>query len=267
MLRPVLDYFVSSDRQSIVFKYTMAAVAAYRTEFDELMQNIGILQGGNITKVWKLVQHISQQEVGAAIELNVFQKLELAERANEIYRQQLRDLQDDLTSLRVMEKDQKNIIENLYLRYDLGIITQDPNKKQNTPSNEIDLEELRLKAEAIAGKTILENFEIREMTDALRDENFRLRQEMYDLQDKINRQAVTIDKLHKAHKLRMDHVTKLLNAYGLDESFPIDRRDMHGHEGDCMLVYSYIRNEVETQYDMNILSDLKALITTFASRI
>eukprot|EP01083_Nonionella_stella_P253892 873210_1 len=126
----------------------MAAVVTYRTEFETLMQNIGILQSDNITKVWTFVQHISQEEAGAAIELNVFQKLPLAERAFID-----RVLQDDSASLRVTVKDQKNIIDNLYLRYDLGIITQDPNRKQNTPSNEIDPEELRERAEDLASKT------------------------------------------------------------------------------------------------------------------
>jgi len=58
-------------------------------------------------------------------------------------------------------------------------------------------EELRRKAEALAQRTILENFELREMVNELRDENFHLRNEIYELQDKINRQVLQINKLEK----------------------------------------------------------------------
>eukprot|EP01084_Bolivina_argentea_P319849 554826_1 len=50
-------------------------------------------------------------------ELNVEQKLQLAERANEIYRQQLKYMQDHLASLRALIQDKENIIENLMSRY------------------------------------------------------------------------------------------------------------------------------------------------------
>ena len=93
-------------------------------------------------------------------ELNETQKLQLAERANEIYRQQLKYMQDHLASLRSLIQDKENIIENLMLRYDLGIITQDANRQGgNLQPDEIELEELRRKAEALAQRTILENFE------------------------------------------------------------------------------------------------------------
>jgi hypothetical protein len=132
-------------------------------------------------------------------ELNTEQKLQLAERANEIYRQQLKYMQDHLASLRSLIQDKENIIENLMLRYDLGIITQDQNRQSgNLSSDEIENEELRRKAEALAQRTILENFELREMVNELRDENFHLRNEIYELQDKINRQVLQINKLEKA---------------------------------------------------------------------
>ena len=115
-------------------------------------------------------------------ELNEAQKLQLAERANEIYRQQLKYMQDHLASLRSLIQDKENIIENLMLRYDLGIITQDQNRTSgNLSPDEIEMEELRRKAEALAQRTILENFELREMVNELRDENFHLRNEIYEL--------------------------------------------------------------------------------------
>jgi len=133
-----------------------------------------------------------------ATELNEAQKLQLAERANEIYRQQLKYMQDHLASLRSLIQDKENIIENLMLRYDLGIITQDQNRVGgNLSSDEMEMEELRRKAEALAQRTILENFELREMVNELRDENFHLRNEIYELQDKINRQVLQINKLEK----------------------------------------------------------------------
>merc|ERR1719273_1528712 len=131
-------------------------------------------------------------------ELDERQKLQLAERANEIYRQQLKYMQDHLASLRSLIQDKENIIENLMLRYDLGIITQDSNRQGgNLGADEIEQNELRRKAEALAQRTILENFELREMVNELRDENFHLRNEIYELQDKINRQVLQINKLEK----------------------------------------------------------------------
>ena len=114
-------------------------------------------------------------------DLNEIQKLKLAERANEIYRQQLKYMQDHLASLRSLIQDKENIIENLMLRYDLGIITQDTARQGNLSPDEIESEELRRKAEALAQRTILENFELREMVNELRDENFHLRNEIYEL--------------------------------------------------------------------------------------
>jgi len=132
-------------------------------------------------------------------DLNETQKLQLAERANEIYRQQLKYMQDHLASLRSLIQDKENIIENLMLRYDLGIITQDSNRQSgNLGADEIEQNELRRKAEALAQRTILENFELREMVNELRDENFHLRNEIYELQDKINRQVLQINKLEKS---------------------------------------------------------------------
>ena len=120
--------------------------------------------------------------IGDTDTLNETQKLQLAERANEIYGQQLKYMQDHLASLRSLIQDKENIIENLMLRYDLGIITQDTTRRNaNLGADEIEQTELRRKAEALAQRSILENFELREMVNELRDENFHLRNEIYEL--------------------------------------------------------------------------------------
>jgi len=171
-------------------------------------------------------------------ELNETQKLQLAERANEIYRQQLKYMQDHLASLRSLIQDKENIIENLMLRYDLGIITQDSNRQGgNLSPDEIELEELRRKAEALAQRTILENFELREMVNELRDENFHLRNEIYELQDKINRQVLQINKLEKAqaaaaplesHSMAAGtDIDATAGIYGMDEPDPAEA-DIYG---------------------------------------
>merc|ERR1712228_1116723 len=80
-----------------------------------------------------------------------------------------------------------------------GIINQDQSRQGgNLSPDEIEMEELRRKAEALAQRTILENFELREMVNELRDENFHLRNEIYELQDNINRQVLQINKLEKS---------------------------------------------------------------------
>ena len=108
--------------------------------------------------------------IGDIDTLNDTQKLQLAERANEIYHQQLKYMQDHLASLRSLIQDKENIIENLMLRYDLGIITQDTSRPYgNLGADEMEQTELRRKAEALAQSTILENFELREMVNELRD--------------------------------------------------------------------------------------------------
>eukprot|EP01083_Nonionella_stella_P270438 915820_1 len=216
----------------------------FEVEFSALMQKIGVSDDTDIAMLWGMVQNnITEQDANENnAELNVHQKLELAERSNATYREQIG-----------------------WIEY-----RQDPNRVGigNITTDEIEMEELRQKAQALAERTILENFELREMINTLREENFTIRHECYEKQDKIDSQFSKMDKLQNVHKTRMDHVTKLLNAYGLEERFPIDRRDMYirEFEGDSMLVYAYIRNELETQYDVHILSDVKDLITRFAAR-
>merc|ERR1719361_592404 len=111
-----------------------------------------------------IIPNVGDNGSADAESLNETQKLQLAERANEIYRQQLKYMQDHLASLRSLIQDKENIIENLMLRYDLGIITQDQSHQSgNLTPDEIEMEELRRKAEALAQRTIVENVELRKL--------------------------------------------------------------------------------------------------------
>eukprot|EP01083_Nonionella_stella_P009962 28491_1 len=248
----------------------------YKADFDILMQKIGISDEANAVKLWRMVKNIATQETNDGNdnvychdgELNTGQKLRLAERANEVYRTQINHLQDHKSQLRELILNKENIIENLMLRYDLGLITQ-----RDETTDAIDQNDLERSAEALAHITLLENHKLRETVNEQRQEQRYLRDEIYELTDKINRQALMIDKLEKTletmqdYEPRLDHMSKLLNAYALDESFPIDRRDMHGDNGDVIFVCGYIRNELEAKYKIHILIDVKHLIAKFAAKI
>ena len=113
------------------------------------------------------------------------QKLQLSERAVEILRLQLKYMQDHLASLRDLIRDKENIIENLMMRYDIGLLQQDNNIKESKESEEIrNPDTLRLlfrKCWKFTQETILENFEIREKYGVERDTSFHLRNEKYEL--------------------------------------------------------------------------------------
>ena len=121
-------------------------------------------------------------------ELQIYQKLDSAERSNEIYRQQLKYMQDHLAALRALVSDKENIVENLMLRYDLGIVPTTSidyddafGIKNKLKSDDIDRNELHQRAWYMAQITILENFKLREMVNELRDENFHLQNDNLDL--------------------------------------------------------------------------------------
>ena len=118
--------------------------------------------------------------------LNTEQRLQLSERANEIYRQQLRFMQDHLASLRSLIQDKENIIENMAMRYDLGILAQEEESRGGFLSSaELhsgkNLQDLLKKAWYLLKKTIIENFELRENINELMEENFHLRNEIYEM--------------------------------------------------------------------------------------
>ena len=125
-----------------------------------------------------------------------FQTFVMAERANEIYRQQLKYMQDHLASLRSLIQDKENIIENMMLRFETKIIKMDPNRENcNLGADEIEQEELRRKAEALAQRTILENYELRELTNEVREENFLLKDDIHKLVCQFVIHSI-INKLH-----------------------------------------------------------------------
>ncbi|ETO01425.1 hypothetical protein RFI_36017 [Reticulomyxa filosa] len=111
-------------------------------------------------------------------------------------KKQVKYLQDHLNGMRALMQDKESIIENLVMRFDLQILPQDTSVGDNIPSDKLEDKEMRRKAEALAQRTILENFELRvllftlfvcviivlfELVNELRDENFQLRNEIYDL--------------------------------------------------------------------------------------
>jgi len=106
-------------------------------------------------------------------------------------------MEDHLNNYRTITKDKDNIIANLTLRYDLEILPTDPSRNNNqiVKDEEIDIVELKKKAEALAQRTVLENFELRELVHELNDENFRLRNEIYEIKDKLNRSILKVSQL------------------------------------------------------------------------
>eukprot|EP01083_Nonionella_stella_P134471 409121_1 len=125
----------------------MASVGQDQYLPDDIDETMGFGQeenqmNGHTQQQYKETQGGGNGVIMESSELNETQKLQLAERANEIYRQQLKYMQDHLASLRSLIQDKENIIENLMLRYDLGIITQDSNRQSgaNLGPDEIEME-------------------------------------------------------------------------------------------------------------------------------
>lgn len=83
-------------------------------------------------------------------------------------------------SVEALLQDKESIIENLMLRYDIGVLAQDTQHKYKK-SDEIDCYELHRKSWYLAKKTILENHYLREMVNELRHANFYLRNEIFEL--------------------------------------------------------------------------------------
>ena len=208
-------------------------------------------------------------------ELTMEKKLALAERANEIFRQQLKYMQDHLASLRALIQDKENIIENLILRYDLGIISEDQQYSGSSESQMPDLTDFDDKTRFLFKKSwgllrasILENFTLREMVNELRDENFHLRNEIYELvespylpffflylihiciivpfhtqQSKINRQVLQINKLESQKR----QIANTYNAHNKDMNTdqPNDTAENELDFGDGIPRYLYQDNESE----------------------
>jgi len=170
------------------------------------------------------VQDFNQNEIELKNpQFSIIQQLQLAERANQIYRQQLKYMQDHLTTLRALLLDKENVIQNLMLRFEIGLLKMDPtHRDDNLNPDEIDQEELRKKAEILAQRTILENFELREMVSDLRDENFQIRSNLYELQDKANRYILTISKLQNQTNYETNNKDGNINEFevvSIDENY------------------------------------------------
>eukprot|EP01084_Bolivina_argentea_P156594 272924_1 len=96
-------------------------------------------------------------------DLTTQQRLQLNERANEIYLEQFGFMEKHLESLRSLEQDKEHIISQLMYLYDLEHIKQDPKRQShNLTLDEIDLvmEELTQKSNALADKIISQNIEL-----------------------------------------------------------------------------------------------------------
>eukprot|EP01083_Nonionella_stella_P200128 733218_1 len=97
--------------------------------------------------------------------LTAQQKLQLAQRANQIYVEQLEYMEKHLESLRSLIPDKEHIISQLTYLYNLEHIKQDPNRQSDNlaPDEfEIDLvmEELRQKANGLTIKIVSQNIEL-----------------------------------------------------------------------------------------------------------
>eukprot|EP01083_Nonionella_stella_P307848 1083759_1 len=128
--------------------------------------------------------------------MSVDQRLQLIEIENATLRQEKKYWESHIASLRSSLEDKEMIIGNLITRFNISSI--ESLKLQTTPSHDetYDLE-MRRKAAAMAQRLILENIDLRELINELRDENFSLRNEIYEFQDTINRQSLQIEGLKK----------------------------------------------------------------------
>lgn len=209
---------------------------------------------------------INEEEIEEFSDLPVNSKLKYTEEANEIYRHQLRVMQETLAGLRSTIQDEENIIENLMLRYDLGIINQckDENdhkeKADNINSinfsefqNTLEIKEitgLHIKNQTIVKSIILDNFERREMVNELRDENYHLRNEIYELEDKVNRQELQITKIKK-HLEEFDKKENSEETKENDNKY--DNKNNNNNKSKETINYSipkYLRNQQKS--DKNI---------------
>ena len=169
-------------------------------------------------------------------ELSEEQKLQLAERGAEIYGQQLGYMVDHLASLKSLIQDKNNIIQNLKFRYKAGILSKDPNTKWILPANEMDMElkqVLRRKAEALAQRTILENFPLREKVN-----------EMNDLIDSkgLNKESKTAD---------------------IVQDRPCIQKEEEGHDQQTIiLAIGYVRN-LSDKWNINIPKEITQSIDKF----
>ena len=154
-------------------------------------------------------------------ELTTEQKLQLAERANEVQRQQLKYMQDHLASLRSLIQDKEDIIENLQSRLVLSSVEKAiaAERRPKYGTTEMTLEEKYHKSSALSQRTILKNFQLREMVNELRDENFSLRNGISELQNTLNTQALQFNKLRQLNVMTLvqaEYILRIESYMGMN---------------------------------------------------
>lgn len=114
--------------------------------------------------------------LSTAEELSTLEKLQLSERANQIYGEQLKYMQDHIAVIRSNAQDQDKIFNNITLRHRLGIISMndlddirgnDYDQINDNDQDEIDETDLLPKALALSTKTMLENIALQAVVTEL----------------------------------------------------------------------------------------------------
>eukprot|EP01083_Nonionella_stella_P219065 785013_1 len=186
------------------------------------------------------------------LNMSVEQKLQLAEEENTKMKHYF---SSHIASLRSLLLDKENIIENLVARFNISSIESVELRLIETPDDEEHAQELRRKAEALSQRLILENYELREMVNELRDDNFHIRNEVYEGIDKINRQTLQIERLKK----QIDGVEEDASDPSADERFIwMDRTKMNKLN---KKIADYQINHVELQTENSALRRCTRYIT------
>eukprot|EP01083_Nonionella_stella_P198504 728753_1 len=141
--------------------------------------------------------------------VTVEQKMQLADRANVIYREQLKYMQQNIARLRSMVQDKDDIIENLMLRYDLGMLPEDAQVNEST-KDDLSMKAKYQKIWKFAKETALQNHQLREIINELRDE---FDQDPFE-QDPCEERAAQLKNSSNDEKQVID---QSCNAHGLSE--------------------------------------------------
>ena len=119
------------------------------------------------------------------------------------------DCKDDesmeiLNRLIKLDNNYEMIIENLNLRYDLGIITTEGSIPSYKDKDMIDKKELFYrKAVFLTMRNFLENMELIEMVNELKDENIHLKQEVKQVKIKEIGMMINVNALKRIDKLQL----------------------------------------------------------------
>eukprot|EP01084_Bolivina_argentea_P130924 231120_1 len=195
---------ISAIASKFLTKYCLVKIKSVRKDFPEAVQNrFEITQNLNDVVQFilsqKLMQNVAMLKVENMCVLPdkfdmLFAELEEESNYNTNTNVDTIDLSITVFDSEYMKWDKNNIFANLLHRYNLGIISS-LKEQSYFQTNTIYNPTFRRKCEALAQRTILENFELREMVNELRDENFHLGNEIYELADKLKRQILCINEL------------------------------------------------------------------------